>query len=161
MTSICLTRRSTLILVTAAILAPVLPAFAADRPLVAVYKDPSCGCCGAWIKHIAAAGYPTSVEDTSDMAVIKNRLRVPEKLGSCHTAQVGAYVLEGHVPAAALAKLLTEKPDAIGLAVPGMPTGSPGMEVAGASPDSYDVILFARDGSTRPYMSFRGSTEVR
>jgi hypothetical protein len=94
------------------------------------------------------------------MAAVKSRLRVPEALGSCHTAQVGAYVLEGHVPAAALAKLLTEKPDAIGLAVPGMPTGSPGMEVAGAPPDTYDVILFAGDGSTKPFLRFRGADPV-
>lgn len=94
------------------------------------------------------------------MDAVKARFGVPAALGSCHTAKVGAYVLEGHVPAAALTKLLAEKPEAIGLAVPGMPTGSPGMEIAGAPPDEYDVVLFAKDGSKRPFMRFRGADPV-
>lgn len=156
-----LTRRSVLTLVSMASLAPALPALAQSRPLVTVYKDPSCGCCGAWVKHIAAAGFPTAVQETADMTALKARLGVPMTLGSCHTAKVGSYLLEGHVPAAALEKLLTENPDAMGLAVPGMPVGSPGMEVAGTPPERYDVLLFAKDRPPRPYMRFNGGAEIQ
>ena len=102
----------------------IVPAFAAD---MTVYKDPNCGCCGKWVK---------------DMDNTKAALGVPNHLRSCHTAKVDGYVLEGHVPAADVKRLLSERPEARGLVVPGMPTGSPGMEMPGVSPDSYEVILF-------------------
>jgi hypothetical protein len=112
------------------------PAFAAD---MTVYKDPNCGCCGKWVKHIEAAGHNVI---TKDMNNTKTALGVPNQLRSCHTAKVDGYVLEGHVPIADVERLLFERPEAQGLAVPGMPTGSPGMEMPGVSPDSYEVILF-------------------
>jgi hypothetical protein len=112
------------------------PAFAAD---MTVYKDPNCGCCGKWVKHIEAAGHNVI---TKDMNNTKTALGVPNQLRSCHTAKVDGYVLEGHVPIADVERLLFERPEAQGLAVPGMPTGSPGMEMPGISPDSYEVILF-------------------
>jgi hypothetical protein len=115
------------------------PAFAAD---MTVYKDPNCGCCSKWVKHMEAAGHSVITANTKDMDSIKAALGVPDQLRSCHTAKVDGYVLEGHVPAADVERLLSERPEARGLAVPGMPTGSPGMEIPGVSPDSYEVILF-------------------
>jgi hypothetical protein len=115
------------------------PAFAAD---MTVYKDPNCGCCGKWVKHIEAAGHNVITVNTKDMNNTKTALGVPNQLRSCHTAKVDGYVLEGHVPIADVERLLFERPEAQGLAVPGMPTGSPGMEMPGVSPDSYEVILF-------------------
>jgi hypothetical protein len=107
-----------------------------------VYKDPNCGCCSKWVKHMTAAGHTVNTVNTKDMINIKRTLGVPEQLYSCHTAKIDGYVLEGHVPATDVEKLLSERPKARGLAVPGMPFGSPGMEVPGVSPDSYEVILF-------------------
>lgn len=116
---------------------------AAARPEIAVAKDPNCGCCSGWIDHVRRAGFEVRVTDTVALRPLKARLGVPGDLVSCHTAQVGGYVIEGHVPAAAIDRLLRERPEAIGLAVPGMPIGSPGME--GGDPEQYDVVLFAKD----------------
>jgi len=124
-------------------------------PTMTVHKNPTCGCCGAWVSHIEAAGYQAKVVETAAVDAVKARLGVPIALRSCHTAEIDGYVLEGHVPAAALARLLAERPFARGLAVPGMPVGSPGMEVAGAEPDTYDVTLFGA-GTTVRFMRFRG-----
>ena len=121
--------------------APLL-AQSSGLPLVTVSKDPSCGCCGAWVDHIEAAGFPVSVMETSDLGAVKQRLGVPTELASCHTAEVAGYVIEGHVPAPALRRLLSERPSATGLAVPGMPVGSPGMEVPGLARETYAVVLF-------------------
>lgn len=119
----------------------VLPAAAAiaDGPAMTVYKDPSCGCCDGWINHMRQAGFRVTVAP-GDVNAAKARLGVPADLVSCHTATVGGYVVEGHVPADAVRRLLAERPAAAGLAVPGMPTGSPGME--GGEPETYDVIAF-------------------
>ena len=103
----------------------------AGLPLVTVTKDTNCGCCGAWVEHIEAAGFPVSVVESSEVESLKQRLGVPAALYSCHTAEVDGYVIEGHVPAAAIQRLLTERPSATGLAVPGMPAGSPGMDFPG------------------------------
>ncbi len=130
---------------SAAILPPGVPS------AITVYKDPNCGCCAEWIKHIRAAGFVATVRDTSDMATVKASMGVPEALQSCHTARVGSYTIEGHVPADLMVKLLQQKPLALGLAVPGMPVGSPGME--GGRPDKYDVMLFDKAGKTRVYAS--------
>ena len=116
-----------------------VPAFAVD---MTVYKDPNCGCCSKWVKHMEAVGHNVTTVNTKDMDKTKAALGVPNHLRSCHTAKVDGYVLEGHVPAADVERLLSERPEARGLAVPGMPTGSPGMEMPGVSPDSYEVILF-------------------
>jgi hypothetical protein len=125
-------------------------ALAEPLPAIAVYKDPGCECCARWVKHLSANGFVTTVRDTPDMASVKAAMGVPAALQSCHTAVVGRYVVEGHVPADAIKKLLAEKPAVMGLAVPGMPVGSPGME--GSSKQPYHVIAFERDGRTRVYM---------
>lgn len=120
---------------------------------VTVYKSPACGCCESWVEHLRAAGFDVEVEDTNDLAAVKAEAGVPAGLQSCHTATVGDYVFEGHIPVEDIVSFLEEKPDARGLAVPGMPIGSPGME-QGDRVDPYDVILF--DGSgTRVYRSHR------
>jgi len=119
-------------------------------PVVAVYKDTGCECCVRWIKHLSANGFVTTVRDTPDMASVKRTMGVPDELQSCHTAVVGKYVIEGHVPADAIKKLLAENLAVMGLAVPGMPMGSPGME--GATKQPYNVLAFERDGKTRVYM---------
>lgn len=118
----------------------------ATLPKMIVTKDPNCGCCGGWVEHMKAAGFPVEVITSSDVDQVKLRLGVPDDLASCHTAEVSGYVVEGHVPADAVKRLLAEKPQARGLAVPGMPMGSPGMEVAGKAPESCEVVLF---GSSR------------
>jgi len=114
-----------------------------------VYKSPWCGCCSKWVDHLQANGHTVSTKNIEDLDMVKKMAGVPERLQSCHTAMVDGYVIEGHVPAKDIAQLLAERPKAKGLAVPGMPNGSPGME--GGSPDRYDVMLFKTDGSTDVY----------
>jgi hypothetical protein len=125
-----------------------LPAAAADRPLVTVRKDPACGCCSGWVDHLSKAGFPTKVLEARSISQVKKDLGIPTDLWSCHTAEIAGYVLEGHVPVAAIERLLAERPRATGLAVPGMPVGSPGMEVDGTPPEVYEVVLFGPSGST-------------
>jgi hypothetical protein len=112
-------------------------------PAVKVWKDPSCGCCSGWIEHLRRGGFSVASVDTFELATIKAEAGIPADLASCHTARLEGYCLEGHVPAAAIWRLLQERPEAIGLAVPGMPVGSPGME--GGSPEVYAVILFGKN----------------
>lgn len=131
------------------------PALAEDAPApvpMTVYKDPNCGCCEQWVAHVKQAGFAVTVRDTADMPTVKASMGVPDALGSCHTARVGSYTIEGHVPADLIKKLLAEKPVARGLAVPGMPMGSPGMEQGGRK-DKYDVLLFDKAGKTKVYAS--------
>lgn len=128
-------------------------------PLVTVTKDPSCGCCDGWLEHIEAAGFPVRVLESDDMFSLKQRLGVPGDLASCHTAEVGGYVIEGHVPAAAVKRLLAERPAGVGLAVPGMPAGSPGMDFPGVDPEPYDVFLFDASGHN-PFSRFLGAQEI-
>ena len=123
-----------------------LPAAAAAEEIT-VYKDPNCGCCGQWVEHVTAAGFMVTVHDTADLGRIKTEFGVPEALQACHTAMVSGYVVEGHVPAAEIKRLLAERPKARGLAVPGMPMGSPGME-QGSDREPYDVVLFQQDGTS-------------
>ena len=120
---------------------------------ITVWKTPDCGCCKAWVTHLQKSGFEVVVNDVKDTAPIRLKLGMPEKLGSCHTAALGDYVLEGHVPAREIRQLLREKPNALGLAVPGMPMGSPGMEMGGAR-DAYNVMLVLRDGNSRVYKSY-------
>ena len=115
------------------------------REVIEVYKSPACGCCGEWIKHLRANGFEVRAHDVADSAEYRRRYGVPEAFASCHTARLGGYVIEGHVPAREIGRLLTERPRAQGLAVPGMPAGSPGMEQEGRR-DRYEVLLFQRDG---------------
>lgn len=119
----------------------------AGLPLVVVYKSPTCGCCDSWVGHMQSAGFPVEVRDLQDLGPIKAEAGVPAGLGSCHTARIGDYFVEGHVPADDVKRLLAGHLDARGLVVPGMPQGSPGMEQGGAS-EPYEVLLVANDGST-------------
>lgn len=113
---------------------------AEPRLIIKVWKDPNCGCCTGWVEHLRRAGFAVTATDTVDMQAVKTHLGVPAELASCHTAEIDGYVIEGHVPAHAISRLLAEKTKGLGLAVPGMPIGSPGME--GGKPEPYDVILF-------------------
>jgi hypothetical protein len=115
---------------------------------IAVYKSPTCGCCAEWVVHLQQHGFDVKTENVADLRPIKSRYGVPRALHSCHTAVVGGYVVEGHVPADLIARLLRERPAILGLAVPGMPTGSPGMEVPGAPAERYQVLTFDRTGKT-------------
>lgn len=135
----------------AALAATALPALlrASAATAMMVYKDPACGCCEKWVGLMKAAGFETSVKDTSDMAAIKQRYHVGPALASCHTALVSGYVVEGHVPADLIRKMLQEKPKILGLSVPGMVTGSPGME--GAIREPYQVLGFDAAGKTTVY----------
>ena len=119
--------------------------------VVHVHKDANCGCCNGWIEHMRAAGFTVVAHDSADMAAVKQRLGIPLSQASCHTAEVGGYVLEGHVPAADVQRLLREKPAARGLVLPGMPIGSPGMESADGRREAFTVDLLGKDGSLRPY----------
>ena len=130
-------------------------AMAQSRPKVEVWKDPSCGCCGDWVLHLQANGFQVHMHDTGN-DVARKHLGIPEKLGSCHTALVDGYAVEGHVPAREIKRLLKERPQAIGLAVPGMPVGSPGMDgpIYGGRKDAYSVLLVQRNGNTSVYQSY-------
>ena len=123
---------------------PVPRAQGAD-PQVSVYKNRSCGCCGEWMKHLRANGFRVQAQDVDDVSPLKRKLGVPQGLWSCHTALVGGYVIEGHVPAADIKRLLRERPKVTGLAVPGMPLGAPGMEQGAAQP--YATIAFDPRGN--------------
>lgn len=139
-----------------AVLAAALPALAAESlPQVVVHKDPNCGCCGAWVEHMRTNGFQVKVVETGNLEAVKRRFGVPDQLASCHTAEVAGYVMEGHVPAVAIKRLLKEKPAVRGLAVPGMPQGSPGMEVPSGKKDPYDVVSFDRSGRAKVYESYR------
>lgn len=132
---------------------------AAAAPLIVVNKDPSCGCCSSWIEHLRRAGFDTQVRELSDLGPLKRRLGIPAVLESCHTAEIDGFVVEGHVPASAIRRLLAERPAAIGLAVPGMPVGSPGMEVPGSANETYEVVLFGPAGQ-RVFARYQGTQEL-
>lgn len=125
----------------------------ADEIAITVHKDPNCGCCTGWVQHLRDSGFTVRVEETSDLDLVRKRLGVPTELAACHTAEVAGYLVEGHVPAEAIRRLLVQRPNARGIAVPGMPAGSPGMEAA--HPQPYTVFLFGSDGH-RPFMRFSG-----
>ena len=129
---------------------------APGRLLVEVWKDPTCGCCRDWIAYLEKNGFEARVHDAGNTDARK-RLGIPSQYGSCHTAVVDGYALEGHVPVREILRLLNERPNAIGLAVPGMPIGSPGMNGPeyGRRRDPYDVLLLARDGTSRIFQSYR------
>lgn len=132
-------REAALLFATAAIFG-TRPALASAKPSLVVHKDPNCGCCTGWVEHLRGNGFAVTVIETADLEPIKAKLGVPAQLAACHTAEIMGYAIEGHVPAQAIRRLIAEKPKATGLAVPGMPVGSPGME--GGTPEPYDVILF-------------------
>lgn len=134
--------------ITTAVLAATLGlplAAIAAKPVVEVYKSEYCGCCKEWIKHLEASGFEVKAQNVEDTSVVREKFGMPAKYGSCHTARVNGYVVEGHVPAPEIKRLLEEKPKAVGLAVPGMPMGSPGME--GPTRHAYDVVLVKPDNA--------------
>ena len=140
-----------------------LPAPAADAPLLTVYKSPTCGCCSMWVRHMQEAGFRVESHDRTDMATVKDSLGVPSDLASCHTGVVQSadgserYVLEGHVPAEQVRRLLADAPEARGLSVPGMPIGSPGME-QGDLRQPYDVLIIGPSGEAAVYEHVPGSS---
>ena len=141
------------------IMTPRASLAAETLPKMVVTKDPNCGCCTGWVEHIRAAGFNVEVIESPEINRMKSRLGVPASLTSCHTAEIGGYVIEGHVPPTAIKRLLAEKPDGRGLSVPGMPVGSPGMEVEGMEPETYEVVLFGPSGQ-RVYARYTGSREA-
>ena len=154
-----LRRRSLLLSATAATLWPAIAGAAKPAaPLVEVWKSPTCGCCGDWIKHLEANGFAVKTHLVQDTAPVRKRVGFDEKYGSCHTALVNGYALEGHVPAREVKRLLKEKPSGVvGIVVPGMPLGSPGMDLPsyGGRKMPYDVVLVKRDGTSSVYQSYR------
>ena len=124
-------------------------AFAQETPLVEVWRSPTCGCCGAWVKHLQENGFATKVHMVDDTSAMRRAMGIPEALGSCHTAKVGGYAIEGHVPASDIRRLLAQRPKARGLAAPGMPAGSPGMDLPNSPP--YEVVLVQEDGKASVY----------
>lgn len=136
----------------AALLGAIAPTVTAQAPRatpIKVYKSPTCGCCAKWVEHMRQAGFAPDVQDLPSLTAIKQSTGVPGRLQSCHTAIVGDYVVEGHVPADVVRQLLEEKPQVAGIAVPGMPMGSPGME--GPRKDAYNVVAFTKDGQERVF----------
>ena len=123
-------------------------------PGVAVYKDAACGCCSQWVEHLRTHGFTATATNVDDLDAVKAKHNVPSRVRSCHTAVVDGYVIEGHVPAADIQKLLKERPAIAGLAVPAMPVGSPGMEVPGVPPQPYDVLVLHKDGRTGTFSSY-------
>ena len=138
-------RRIALSLIALSVAPAALAATKVSAPEVHVFKSASCGCCGAWVDHMKASGFRVRVAEVNDTTAARKRLGMPDSFGSCHTASVEGYVLEGHVPAAEVKRLLATRPVATGLAVPSMPPGSPGMEV-GERKDPYDVFLIDKSG---------------
>ena len=124
-----------------------------QQPTIDVYKSATCGCCSKWVEHLKNNGFTVRTTNREDLAEFKASRRVPQRVQSCHTAVVNGYVIEGHVPVSDVQRLLKEKPAVVGLAVPGMPIGSPGMEVPGRGSQPFDVIAFDKDGQTRVFAS--------
>ena len=144
------------LLALALVTASTRSAFAQRATRVSAWRDPYCGCCSGWVAHLRAEGFAVTDQVVQAVGPIRERLGTPSDLLSCHAGQVEGFVLEGHVPAAAIRRLLAERPPGVrGLAVPEMPVGSPGMEVPGRAPDTYDVIAFGA-GPHRPFMRFTG-----
>ena len=151
-------RRTMLKAAALAVAGAAVPVRAA-LPAVRVYKAPGCECCAGWVAHLRDFGFSVNVEETGN-AGARARLGIPSALGSCHTAEVGGYAIEGHVPATDVARLLAERPRARGLAVPGMPIGSPGME-QGDRRDAYVVLLVKSDATTAVYSSYSAANTTR
>lgn len=130
------------------------PGIGAEAIEAEVHKHPQCGCCSVWSRHLEAAGFEVTVKPALDNNVRWHTFSIPGQLGACHTAKIDGYVVEGHVPAADILRLLEERPDALGLVVPGMPMGSPGME--GPVSQAYDVLLLKADGTTEVFARYEG-----
>lgn len=135
-------RREFLAAATMAAFAPQL--MAQQKTLVEVWRSPTCGCCGAWVKHLERNGFSVKVHMVEDTSPVRRAAGIPDRLGSCHTAKVDSFAIEGHVPASDIRRLLAEQPKAIGLTAPGMPPGSPGMDIPNSP--SFEVLLVGMDG---------------
>lgn len=142
-----------------AVLALISCTQAAAATVIDVTKTPWCGCCSEWVERMQEAGFTMTVNNVDDMTPTARAAGVPDTLRSCHTARVDGYTIEGHVPAADIRRLLQERPDAVGLSVPGMPAGSPGMEVAGRA-DTYQTVLIMKDGRHRVWATHQGGAEA-
>jgi hypothetical protein len=144
-----------LVICAAFVLSPVVAAAQFSKPLIEVWKSPTCGCCNEWIKHLEQNGFRIKAYDKGNNA-IRKELGMPLKFGSCHTATINGYVIEGHVPAKEIHRLLKEKPKALGLSVPEMPIGTPGMDTPeyGGQVDPYNVLLVQRNGSSTVYQAY-------
>ncbi|KGF67798.1 metal-binding protein [Hoeflea sp. BAL378] len=138
--------------------APLQALAQAAGPAIHVLKDPDCGCCSAWIEILENEGFAVTVEPSAGAELMRYKLLsgIPEEMASCHTGRIDGYMIEGHVPVADIRRLLDERPDAVGLAVPGMPYGSPGMGPE-SEREAYDVFLIRRDGTAMPYSSYRAA----
>jgi hypothetical protein len=143
-------RRLLLTATGSACIVAALPVRAATS--IHVYKDPNCGCCSGWVDHLKSAGFLVQVTAVGDTSEARKRLGMPDRFGGCHTASVEGYVVEGHVPAVDIRRLLAQRPSAIGLAVPGMPVGAPGME-AGSHKEPFDVLLVSKAGTASVFAS--------
>ncbi|MGC8202577.1 DUF411 domain-containing protein [Aliiroseovarius sp. PTFE2010] len=150
-----LSRRGLLLGACAASVATTLPAAAQSRLAIHVLKDPNCGCCGAWVEVLQSEGFDVTVEASMGTLLARYKLDngIPQEMISCHTGRIEGYMIEGHVPASDIRRLLEKRPDAVGLAVPGMPYGSPGMGPE-SKREAYEVFLIRRDGSTEVYASY-------
>lgn len=150
-----LSRRGFMVGACAVSAAAAVPAVADARFALHVLKDPNCGCCSAWVEIVQADGFEVTVEESMGTALARYKLDngIPQEMGSCHTGRIAGYMIEGHVPPADIRRLLEERPDAIGLAVPGMPYGSPGMGPE-IERDAYEVFLIRRNGSTEVFSSY-------
>ena len=146
-------RRTLMHVVLAGMMAPLV-ARADKKTQINVYKTASCGCCVDWITHLEHNGFDVLAHNVPKTGPYRLKFGVPPDMASCHTAVVDGYALEGHVPATEIRRLLTERPKALGLAVPGMPVGSPGMEVDGTRRDAFDVVLFGEEGSRKVYQHY-------
>jgi hypothetical protein len=147
--------RAVMLMIAVVLLGHVEPAGAQRQAAaIEVYKSPTCGCCSQWVEHLRRAGFTVSTKDLDDLTELKATHRVPRRVQSCHTALVGGYVIEGHVPIADIQRLLKQRPAIAGLAVGGMPIGSLGMEVPGVKPQPYDVMAFDKEGNTRVFASY-------
>jgi hypothetical protein len=147
--------RRSFVVALAAIVSGLRLGAQSKAPAMTVYKDPTCGCCSQWVEHVKKAGIAATVNLTADVDSVKTNRGVPARVRSCHTALVDRYVIEGHVPVKDIQRLLKERPaGVIGLAVPGMPVGSPGMEVSGTKAQPYSVLAFDSAGATTVYASY-------
>src|SRR6266849_1523433 len=145
-------RRNILAAIASLILAAISSPSQSSGPLVTVFKTPTCSCCGKWVEHLKANGFAVKVQEVNSTTASERQYRVPRNMESCHTAVVDGYTIEGHVPAAEIRRLLSERPKVVGLAVPGMPMGSPGMEAAHS--DAYSVFVFDESGHASVYASY-------
>jgi len=140
------------LLIAAFLAAPAITRAEQILPKITVYKNPTCGCCTKWIKHLEQNGFEVAAYNSQNMPAVKRQIGVKPRYQSCHTAMVDGYYIEGHVPADDIKRLLSKKPDAVGLAVPGMPTGSPGME--GNRKDAYSVLLISKEGDQKVFNQY-------